>query len=104
MKATTAIKMKENDGAGGLGCHPAPYRNLPLIAQPLVTWIIAGPLLGLPQPTVQAAVLLAALPTGTGSFMLAEFYEREALLTRQVVLFSTVLSLISLSLLMMVWT
>ncbi|RVR01195.1 AEC family transporter, partial [Enterobacter hormaechei] len=27
---------------------------------------------------VHTAVLLAALPTGTGPFMLAEFYRREA--------------------------
>jgi malonate transporter and related proteins len=42
-------------------------------------------------------VLLAALPTGTGPFMLAEFYNREASLTGRVVLVSTVLSIATIS-------
>jgi predicted permease len=42
-------------------------------------------------------VLLAALPTGTGPFMLAEFYGREASLTGRVVLTSTVLSVLTIS-------
>ncbi|CEF42452.1 hypothetical protein predicted by Glimmer/Critica [Acetobacter senegalensis] len=44
------------------------------------------------------AVLLAALPTGTGSFMLAEFHDREAALTGRVVLASTVHSIATISL------
>ncbi|WP_339107248.1 AEC family transporter [Thioclava sp. GXIMD4216] len=70
---------------------------LKLVSQPLVTWIIAVPLLHLPLPMASAAVILAALPTGTGPFMLAEFYGREALLTGRVVLISTVLSIVTLS-------
>ncbi|RJE89354.1 AEC family transporter [Paracoccus onubensis] len=77
--------------------------GLKLIGQPLVTWIVAVPVLGLPPLMAQTAVLLAALPTGTGPFMLAEFHEREALLTGRVILISTVLSLISLPLLMAAW-
>ncbi|SEJ04955.1 hypothetical protein SAMN05192539_100677 [Paraburkholderia diazotrophica] len=46
------------------------------------------------------AVLLAALPTGTGPYMLAEFYRREAHITSQTILLSTLGSLISLSLLL----
>jgi predicted permease len=42
-------------------------------------------------------VLLAALPTGTGPFMLAEFYRREAGITSTVVLASTVVSLATIS-------
>jgi predicted permease len=71
--------------------------GLKLIAQPAVTWIIAGPLLKLPPVAVHTAVLLAALPTGTGPFMLAEFYGREASLTGRVVLASTVLSIATIS-------
>lgn len=77
--------------------------GLKLVGQPLVTWVVAVPVLGLPPLMAQTAVLLAALPTGTGPFMLAEFHEREALLTGRVILISTVLSLISLPLLMAVW-
>ncbi len=71
--------------------------GLKLVAQPLVTWVIAGPLLQLPPVAVHTCVLLAALPTGTGPFMLAEFYGREANLTGRVVLASTVLSIGTIS-------
>ena len=40
---------------------------------------------------------MAALPTGTGPFMLAEFYRREADLTATVVLVSTVLAVVTVS-------
>lgn len=70
---------------------------LKLIAHPLVTWVVAGPLLGLPAGSVHVAVLLATLPTGTGPFMLAEFYNREASLTGRVVLLSTTLSILTIS-------
>lgn len=71
--------------------------GLKLIAQPVVTWIIAGPILNLPAAATHTVVLLAALPTGTGPFMLAEFYNREASLTGRVVLTSTVLSIATIS-------
>ena len=45
------------------------------------------------------AVLLAALPVGTGPFMLAKLYEREPAITSRAILLSTVLSVISVSLL-----
>lgn len=70
---------------------------LKLIVHPAATWAIASPLLGLPAAQVQMAVLLAALPTGTGPFMLAEFYGREAALTGRVVLVTTALSVLSVS-------
>ena len=53
--------------------------------------------MGLPAPMVHIAVLLAALPTGTGPFMLAEFYGREARLTGSVVLATTALSVLTVS-------
>lgn len=68
-----------------------------LIIHPLVTWMIAGPILQLPTQMVFMAVLLAALPTGTGPFMLAEVYGREATLTSRVVLISTILSLLTVT-------
>ncbi|SMF58766.1 hypothetical protein SAMN06265365_109107 [Tistlia consotensis] len=95
--------------AGNAGQRPAAGRNiealligLKLVAQPAVTWLVAAPILGLPAIATHTAVLLAALPTGTGPFMLAEFYGREALLTGRVVLATTVLSVVTLSLYMAV--
>ena len=46
---------------------------------------------------IQLPVLLAALPTGTGPFMLAELYQRDADITSRVILVSTIASLFSLS-------
>jgi len=46
---------------------------------------------------------MAALPTGTGSFMLAEFYEREADVTAAVILISTVASLATLTVLLLIF-
>lgn len=90
----------------GNSAHAVPARQstaailvgLKLIAQPLITWIIAAPVLHLPPEMTKVAVLLAALPTGTGSFMLAEFYDREAALTGRVVLATTVCSIATISL------
>ena len=68
-----------------------------LVVQPALTWVLAVPVLGLPVLPAHAAVLLAALPTGTGPFMLAEFYRREAAPTGRVVLFTTVVSVVTVS-------
>ena len=68
-----------------------------LVLQPAVTWVLATSVFGLPPPLVQTAVLLAALPTGTGPFMLAELYGREASVTSGVVLASTVASVLTIS-------
>lgn len=75
--------------------------GLKLVGHPLATWAAARAF-GLPGQEMFLAVLLAALPTGTGPFMLAEFYGREALLTGRVVLKTTILSVGTLSLLLMV--
>jgi malonate transporter and related proteins len=71
--------------------------TLKLVAQPLLTWLLAVHAFHLAPPLVHAAVLLAALPTGTGPFMLAEFYRREASLTSAVVLASTIVSLVTIT-------
>jgi len=70
---------------------------LKLVAQPVVTWGLATQVFGLAAPLVKTAVLLAALPTGTGPFMVAQFYRREAGLTSAVILASTVLSLATIT-------
>jgi len=71
-----------------------------LILQPLlVAWLAFG-VFDLQAQLAWMAVFLAALPTGTGPYMLAEFYKRDALITAQTILFSTVASLFTLSLLL----
>jgi predicted permease len=66
--------------------------GLKLLAQPLLTWALAVFVFRLPPELMHGAVLLALLPTGTGAFMLAQMYGREAALTSRVVLVSTILS------------
>ncbi len=79
----------------------------PLIVSPIVGVLVAvahvalpASVFTLPQTLTDVAVLLAALPTGTGPYMLAEFYEREALITSRTILLSTLGSLVTLSLLL----
>ena len=54
---------------------------LKLLVHPVIAWVLATQVFGLPPFLTHAAVLLAALPTGTGPFMLAELYRREAGIT-----------------------
>lgn len=73
-----------------------------LLVQPFIVWVIAGPIFHLPDFWLSAAVLLSAIPTGTGPFMLAQYYqaEEEGALISRVVLFTTLGSVITLSILL----
>lgn len=71
---------------------------LKLLVHPLATWLTARFLLHLTPDLTDTAVLLAALPTGTGPFMVAEFYRREAGITSRVVLISTIISVLTITL------
>ncbi len=79
---------------------PLTLTGIKLIALPLATWVLAVGVFHVPRATAQLVVLLAALPTGTGPYMLAEYYRREAVVTSQTILWSTVLSLVTLSMLL----
>lgn len=70
---------------------------LKLLAQPALTWVLATQVFRLPEFQTHCAVLIAALPTGTGPFMLAEFYNREASLTARAILVSTLLSVLTVT-------
>ena len=69
-----------------------------LFLQPLIAWVIASPILDLPGLWVSAIVILSALPTGTGPFMLAQYYKADGSVISRVVLITTVSSLLTLSL------
>jgi predicted permease len=69
-----------------------------LVLQPLVTGFFAFWVFELPPLWANAALLLSALPTGTGPFMLASFYGREAALVSRVILMTTLGSLLTISL------
>lgn len=68
-----------------------------LLLQPLVTGIFAFWVFELPPLWANSALLLSALPTGTGPFMLASFYGREAALVSRVILMTTLGSLLTIS-------
>ncbi|MDH0744932.1 AEC family transporter [Pseudomonas sp. GD03842] len=71
---------------------------LKLIVHPLLTWFLAFKVFHLPPLWANSALLLSALPTGTGPFMLAEYYKREASVVSSTILVSTLGSLVTLSL------
>jgi predicted permease len=68
-----------------------------LVALPVTVWLLATAL-RLPAAATHVAVLAAALPTGTGPFMLAEYYRREARVTSATILVSTLVSVLTVSL------
>ena len=70
---------------------------LKLLVQPAITFVLAYKLWSMPQIWAQTAVVMAALPIGTGPFMLAKLYDREAAITSRAILVSTVLSLVTVS-------
>ena len=66
----------------------------PLLAFVLVTWVF-----DMPAMWASAAILLAALPVGTGPFMVAKLYGREPAVTSEATLISTVVSVFTVTLL-----
>ncbi|WP_072392977.1 AEC family transporter [Hyphomicrobium sp. CS1GBMeth3] len=71
-----------------------------LFVHPALTWALAV-WMAVPPRLAAMAILLAAMPTGTGPFMLAEFYKLPAVVTSAVILISTLGALVTLPLLML---
>jgi malonate transporter len=71
--------------------------GLKLILQPVLAWVLATQVFRLAPALTHLVVVLAALPTGTGPFMLAEFYGREATITARSILLSTIGSMVTVS-------
>lgn len=69
-----------------------------LVVHPAVTWVLAYMVFSMPAKHAAMAVLLAGLPTGTGSFMLAELYGLRGVVTSYTILMSTVGAVLTLSL------
>ncbi|MBS1170267.1 MAG: putative transporter YfdV [Burkholderiaceae bacterium] len=68
-----------------------------LVAQPLLAWWLAYHVFAMPPLWAKSAVLLSALPTGTGPYMLAELYRRGGGIASRTILWSTFGSVITLS-------
>jgi len=91
--------------------QPAEHRGavwrivtLKMFLHPLVTAVLVYGVFDMPALWANTAVLLSALPIGTGPFMLAKLYEREPAVTSQAILISTILSVLTISLLVGVFT
>jgi hypothetical protein len=87
------------DHRGSRSSRPvaAALAALKLVIQPAITAICAYGIFRLQPMPAAVVVMLSALPTGTGPFMIAEFYRREAVVTSGTILFTTVASVISLT-------
>ena len=70
-----------------------------LLLQPAVTALLAFYVFTMPPVWAWTAVLMSALPIGTGPFMLAQMYGRDARVTSRAILVSTVASVLTVSLL-----
>jgi malonate transporter len=70
-----------------------------LLLQPAVTAVLAFYVFSMPPLWAWTAVLMSALPIGTGPFMLAKLYGRDARVTSRAILVSTVASVLTVSLL-----
>ncbi|GGG14446.1 hypothetical protein GCM10010924_49530 [Rhizobium wenxiniae] len=70
-----------------------------LAIHPLLAWAVSTFVFELRAPETVAVTLLAALPAGTGSFMVAGFYARDATVTTYVIIVSTVVSILTLAIL-----
>jgi predicted permease len=71
-----------------------------LIGQPLITWLLAVHVFALDAAATTLAVLIAALPTGTGAWMVSAIHARDAAVTARVLLASTVGSVVTLTVLL----
>ena len=70
---------------------------LKLLVQPVIAWYLAFHVFDMPPLWAKSAVLLSALPTGTGPFMLAELYRRGGGIASRTILLSTFGAVASLS-------
>ena len=80
------LAMKQEDASLPLS---AGLVLIKLVAQPLLAWYLAFHVFDMPAVWAKSAVLLSALPTGTGPFMLAELYRRGGGIASRTILFST---------------
>jgi predicted permease len=68
-----------------------------LILQPLIAWVLMVPVLGVDPSIARYGVLLAAMPSGINVYVFATYYNRGVNVATNVVLISTVMSLVTVS-------
>lgn len=70
---------------------------LKLLVQPALTALLVLYVFDVPKIWALVAILAAALPVGTGPFMLSQIYQRDAAASARAILVSTVLSVLTIS-------
>ncbi|WP_342629426.1 AEC family transporter [Nguyenibacter vanlangensis] len=74
--------------------------GLKMLVQPALTALLVFGVFRIDPAWANQALVLSALPTGTGPFMLARLYQREADVASRAILTSTLLSVVSISAIM----
>lgn len=93
---TIGLFLARTPGAGA-GTLVARLVAMKLLVQPAITAVLAFYVFSMPLLWAQVALLLSALPTGTGPFMLAKLYDRDTAATSRAILLSTVISVATIS-------
>jgi predicted permease len=70
-----------------------------LLFQPALTALLVLVVFDVPKIWALVAILAAALPVGTGPFMMSQLYQRDAAASARAILVSTVLSVVTISIL-----
>ena len=83
--------------AAAFRARPLALVALKLVVQPFVTAALAVFAFGLAPRDVALVTILSALPTGTGAFMLAAYFNRDPEVTSAAILLSTLASVLTLS-------
>lgn len=84
--------------SGAFSRHIKRIVGLKLLAQPVVTAVLVLWVFDVPRLWAQVAILSAALPVGTGPYMLAQIYHRDAAVSARAILLSTIGSVMTISL------
>ena len=83
--------------AGADGTAPWTLAALKTVAHPLLVWVLAVPVLGLRGVWADAAVLMAAMPTGVNVYLFAARHDAAAPVAARTVLVATVASVATIS-------
>jgi hypothetical protein len=75
-----------------------------LALHPLLVWVFAVPVMGLDGIGVPVAVTMAAMPTGVNAYLFAARYEAAEAVASRVVFLSTALSIVTISVVLYLFT
>ncbi|GAA1725277.1 AEC family transporter [Aeromicrobium alkaliterrae] len=87
-----SLRLGPRPGAGDRPAHLWTIVSLKMVVQPLVAYAVARYALDLDGAELLAVTVIAALPTAQNIFVIASRYERSAVLARDAIFMSTLLS------------